>query len=87
MLFSNADLDRIVGGEIDLAFRVWRRPMHTVGGRQRTQRGVVGFTSVEPVDPAAINEEDAARAGRTRAELTAFLARKEGTVYRVREAD
>jgi len=82
-MFSNADLERIVSGEIDLAFRVWRRPMHTVGGRQRTRAGVVGFTSVEPVDSAHLTEVEAARAGRTLADLKAFLDRKEGTVYRV----
>ncbi len=82
-MFSNADLQRIVAGEVDLAFRVWRRPMHTVGGRQRTRAGVIGFTSVEPVPASGITEQDAARAGRTLDELERFLARKEGTVYRI----
>ncbi|MCK0111929.1 ASCH domain-containing protein [Ornithinimicrobium sp. F0845] len=82
-MFSNSDLERIVAGEIDLAFRVWRRPMHTVGGRQRTRAGVVGFTSVEPVEAADLSEVDAARAGCTLDELEQFLARKEGTIYRI----
>lgn len=82
-MFSNADLERIVAGEVDLAFRVWRRPMHTPGGRQRTRAGVIGFTSVEPVERATITEQDAARAGRSLAELQTFLARKEGTTYRI----
>ena len=82
-MFSNLDLERIAAGEVDLAFRVWRRPMHTPGGRQRTRAGVVGFTAVEPVDPADITREEAARAGRTLSELEAFLARKDGTVYRI----
>ncbi|USQ82000.1 hypothetical protein NF556_10265 [Ornithinimicrobium faecis] len=82
-MFSNVDLDRIVAGEVDLAFRVWRRPMHVDGGRQRTRAGVIGFTSVEPIDAREITEQDAARAGRTRLELERFLARKEGTVYRI----
>lgn len=82
-MFSHADLERIAAGEVDLAFRVWRRPRHTAGGRQRTRAGVVGFTSVEPVEVSEITEAEAARAGRTLAELTGFLARKEGTVYRI----
>lgn len=82
-MFSNADLERIVAGEIDLAFRVWRRPMHAVGGRQRTRVGVVGFTSVAAVDPGIISAAEAARAGRTLPELGKFLARKEGTVYQI----
>ena len=82
-MFSNLDLDRIVSGEVDVAFRVWRRPMHVAGGRQRTRVGVIGFTSVEPVAAGDISEQEATRAGRTRDELERFLARKEGTVYRI----
>lgn len=83
MLFPNADLDRIASGEVDLAFRTWRRPMHVVGGRQRTRVGVVEFVSVDRVDPAELTEEDAARAGTTLPALLAFLARKEGDAYRI----
>lgn len=84
MLFSNADLQRIVSGEVDLAFRRWKRPMHAVGGRQRTRLGVVEFVSVDTVDPADLTEEDAARAGTDLPRLLDFLARKpEGEVYRV----
>lgn len=83
MMFSNADLDRIVTGEIDLVFRTWSRRMHRAGGRQRTPRGVVAFTSVEPVDVADITEGDARRAGTDLPTLTGFLARKEGTAYRI----
>jgi len=74
MLFANADLERIVAGEVDLAFRRWARPMHRVGGRQRTRYGVVEFTSVELVDPATLSEQDAVRAGTDLASLLAFLA-------------
>lgn len=83
MLFPNADLERIVSGEVDLAFRRWTRPMHRAGGRQRTRYGVVEFTSVEPVDPATLTAEDAVRAGTDLPSLLAFLARKEGEVYRI----
>jgi len=83
VLFPNADLERIVAGEVDLAFRRWRRPMHRPGGRQRTRFGVVEFVSVDVVDPAGLTEEDASRAGTDLARLHAFLDRKEGDVYRI----
>jgi hypothetical protein len=83
VLFPNADLDRIVSGEVDLAFRTWSRPMHVAGGRQRTRVGVVEFVSVDRVEPADLTAEDAARAGTDLAALLAFLGRKEGDVYRI----
>lgn len=83
MLFPNADLERIVSGEIDLAFRTWKRPMHVAGGRQRTRVGVVEFVSVERVNPAGLTEQEAVRAGTTLPALLAFLARKEGDAYRI----
>lgn len=83
MLFPNADLDRIIAGEVDLAFRRWKRPMHVAGGRQRTRAGVVEFFSVDVVDLASLTEADAARAGTTLPALLAFLSRKEGDVYRI----
>lgn len=83
MLFPNADLERIRTGEIDLAFRRWKRPMHVAGGRQRTRLGVVEFVSVAPVLPDSLTEEDARRAGTTLADLLAFLSRKDGEVYRI----
>lgn len=83
MLFPNADLERIATGEVDLAFRTWTRPMHVAGGRQRTRVGVVEFVSVERIDPAALTEQDAARAGTDLPRLRALLARKQGDVYRI----
>ena len=83
MLFPNADLERIRTGEVDLAFRRWKRPMHVAGGRQRTRMGVVEFVAVSPVSPGTLTEDDARRADTTLADLLAFLARKEGEVYRI----
>jgi hypothetical protein len=82
-MFSNADLERIVAGEVDLAFRRWKRPMHTAGGRQRTRAGVVEFVSVEQVDVERLTDEDATRAGTDLERLRALLDRKEGDVYRI----
>lgn len=57
--------------------------MHVAGGRQRTRVGVVEFVSVTPVSTEALTEDDARRAGTTLERLLAFLARKDGEVYRV----
>ena len=84
MLLSLSDLARIEAGEVDLAFRRWKRPMHRAGGSQRTRVGVLAFQSVEKVAVSSITAADARRAGfATLAELKRFLARKEGDVYRV----
>ena len=84
MLLSLSDLARIESGEIDLAFRRWKRPMHKAGGTQRTRVGVLAFDSVEKVAVSSITAADARRAGfATLADLKRFLARKDGDVYRV----
>ncbi|WP_028661227.1 hypothetical protein [Nocardioides insulae] len=83
MLFSQADLRRIVAGDLDLAFRRWRRPRHVLGGRQRTPVGVVEFTSIDRIEETALTEADAARAGTDLTRLRALLARKEGDLYRI----
>jgi hypothetical protein len=84
VLFPRAVLDRIVAGEVDLAFRRWKRPQHVVGGSQRTQVGVIGFDAVDRVDPTDITATEAARAGTDLETLRTWLAKKEGDVYRVR---
>ncbi|SDT30181.1 hypothetical protein SAMN04489812_5067 [Microlunatus soli] len=83
VLFSNADLERIVSGEVDLAFRSWKRPMHAVGGRQRTHAGVVEFTAIDRVELDEITESDAGRAGTDLARLRRFLTTKPGEIYRI----
>lgn len=83
-MLPRAVLDGIVAGDIDLAFRRWSRPMHKVGGSQRTAVGVIRFDEFNVVDPAAITEDDARRAGQPLEELLSRLERKEGDVYRVR---
>jgi len=58
--------DELVGikaGVIDLGFRRWDRPRVVVGTRMRTPVGLVEVTAVEPVDEAALTEDDARRAG------------------------
>lgn len=83
MLFPTAVLDRIVTGEVDLAFRRWRRPQHVAGGSQRTQVGVIAFDAVDRVDATDITAAEAARAGTDLEALQTWLAKKDGEVYRV----
>ncbi|WP_407560293.1 hypothetical protein [Streptomyces sp. 184] len=74
MLFKREVLDRVVAGEVDLAFRNWLRPQAASGGSLRTDAGVVAFDAVEPVAPEDITDADARRAGFAgRPELLASL--------------
>ena len=77
-------LDRIVAGEVDLAFRRWVRPTVKAGGTLRTQAGMLRIVSVTRFDLGDISVEDAQRAGLELEELRAFLeAKPGGDVYRV----
>ncbi|RZQ62993.1 ASCH domain-containing protein [Amycolatopsis suaedae] len=78
-------LDRIVEGEVTLAFRRWRRPTVRAGGTLRTAVGVLAIESVDPVDAEDIPAEEAMRAGYP--DLPALRRildrRPEGQVYRI----
>ncbi|SCX50021.1 hypothetical protein SAMN03159343_2324 [Klenkia marina] len=63
MRISPTELDAVVAGTLDLAFRRWDRPRVLVGTRMRTRVGLVEVTSVDEVDPATLTEDDARRAG------------------------
>lgn len=63
MLFKQQVLGGIASGQIDLAFRSWRRPTVKVGTRLRTAVGVVEIDAMDPVDRADISDIDAHRAG------------------------
>ncbi len=83
MLFRRDVLDGIVSGRIDRVYRRWSEPRARVGGRQRTQVGVIEFTSVEPADLASLGEADAAASGHP--SLEALIAAQAGTgeLYRI----
>lgn len=84
MLISRAILDRIVAGDVDLAFRRWQRPSVKVGTRQRTPVGVIEVTAVDAVDLDGITDEEARRAGAlSPADLEAWLGARSGTVFRI----
>ena len=83
MLFNARALEGFAAGEIDLAFRRWKRPTVRAGGTLRTRAGVLSIDSVEPTSQRRISAEDAGRAGfASRAELLRSL-RPEGRLYRV----
>jgi hypothetical protein len=83
MLLNRRALDGIAAGEIDLAFRRWKRPTVKAGGTLRTRAGVMSIDSVEPTSQRRISPGDAHRAGfGSRAELLRSL-RPEGRLYRI----
>jgi DNA-binding transcriptional ArsR family regulator len=85
LLFKRATLDKIVSGEVDLAFRRWARPRVKVGTRLRTAVGVLEVTAVDVVPYAKLTEKEARRAGfASRTELLEALEGREGTIHRVR---
>jgi hypothetical protein len=86
VLIARPVLDRIAAGDVDLAFRRWRRPTVKAGGRLRTAIGELAIDAVDVVEPSRINTAQARRAGYdSRAALLADLDRRDdGDVYRVR---
>jgi hypothetical protein len=84
VLIRRITLDAIAAGTVTAVFRRWDRPRVRPGGTQRTPVGVLEFTAVEPVDLAALTEQDAHAAGF--ADLPALLAAQpgDGQLYRIR---
>jgi len=83
MLLNRRTLDGIAAGEIDLAFRRWKRPTVKAGGTLRSRAGVLAFDVVEPTSERKISAEDARRAGfDSKAELLRSL-RPDGRLYRI----
>jgi hypothetical protein len=83
MLFNARALDGIAAGEIDLAFRRWKRLTVKAGGTLRTRAGVIAIDAVEPTSERSIRANDARRAGfDTRAELLRSL-QPQGQLYRI----
>jgi DNA-binding transcriptional MerR regulator len=84
MLLRRPVLDRIVAGEVDLAFRRWVRPTVKTGGTLRTAAGMLQIERVMAVSMDDLTDDDARRAGIGLEELRTFLeAKEEGQVYRV----
>jgi hypothetical protein len=84
MLLNRRTLDGIATGEIDLAFRRWKRPTVRTGGTLQTSAGLLGIDEVEPIAERQIDGEQARRAGfSSRRELIESL-RPEGRIFRIR---
>jgi hypothetical protein len=84
MLLNRRTLDGIAAGEIDLAFRRWKRPTVRTGGTLRTSAGLLGIDAVEPIARRQIDRKQARRAGfSSRRELIESL-RPEGRLFRIR---
>jgi len=85
MLFRTKDLEAIFAGQCTLAFRRWKKPTVRPGGAVRTQLGMVGIDSVEPIEPQDVTEAEARAAGyKDRAGVIAMFDAQEGTCYRIR---
>lgn len=84
MLLRMDVLARIVAGEIDVVYRLWRKPTVKAGGRLRTAMGELSIDGVDEIDPASITDAEAARAGfssadEARASLEPRPVRAQGT--------
>ncbi len=63
MRFTKPFWDGIADGSITVAYRGWNRPTVVAGRAYRTGGGRIEVQSVEVIDPAAVTDTDAARAG------------------------
>ena len=84
MLIRRVDLDRIVGGDVDLVLRKWKRPTVRSGGTLRTAVGVLDIVSVDRIDESALTDGDARRAGFAgRDDVIRAFGGRDGDWYRV----
>ncbi len=85
MLIARTHLDRIAAGEIDRAFRRWKRPTVRTGGTLRTSIGLLAIDSVEAITDADVTDQDARLAGfASREALFDFLPQRDQQLYRIR---
>jgi hypothetical protein len=85
VLFAKRHWPGLEDGSITLAFRRWRTPRVRAGNRYRTPAGVLEVDAVEVVEPAAITDDEARRAGFPAAEalVRALDRNREGVVHRI----
>ncbi|MEM9502022.1 MAG: winged helix-turn-helix transcriptional regulator [Pseudomonadota bacterium] len=85
MLIRRDFLERIAAGDVDLAFRVWKRPTVKIGGKLRTSVGELEICDLTEIDRDALTEKEAKRAGYNSLEaLKSDLAiRPQGRLYRI----
>jgi len=76
------DLKRIKTGEINLAFRSWKRPTVKSGGNLHTPIGLLAIESVDEIGIDKITKNDATKAGFSNKQaLLAQLQLGQGQVY------
>ena len=63
MQFSQELREDVLSGEIDVSFRLWRRPQVKPGGRYRVGGGQIVVDSVELVPFSSIDDTDLRRSG------------------------
>ena len=63
MLLRLDVLEQIRNGEVDLVYRLWRKPTVKAGGRLRTRLGELAIHAVDQIEPSTITDADAIRAG------------------------
>ena len=63
MLLKRELLEQIKAGEVDLIFRRWSRPTVRAGGTLKTRVGVLAIKAMDEMDPVAVSEQEAKRAG------------------------
>ena len=63
MQFSEDLRAGVLGGDITVSFRLWRRPKVKVGGRYRVLDGTIEVDSAELVPFGSIDEADLQRSG------------------------
>ena len=84
MLLNRRTLDGIAAGEIDLAFRRWKRPTVRTGGTLHTSAGLLGIDAVEPIAQRQIDRKQARRAGFSSPRELIESLRPEGRLFRIR---
>jgi hypothetical protein len=63
MLLKRELLEEIKAGKVDLVFRRWSRPTVKAGGTLKTKLGLLQIGAITDMDPGAVSEADAKRAG------------------------
>jgi hypothetical protein len=63
MLFRKRFWPGLADGSVTVAFRRWSRPQVVAGRTYRSPGGMLHVEAIEPVEVAAIGDEDAIRAG------------------------
>jgi hypothetical protein len=61
--FSRDLRDAVIGGDITVSIRLWRRPQVKVGGRYQVGPALIEVDSIELVPFGTIGDEDVRRAG------------------------